>query len=209
MKFENKKGYVKPPINPHHEPYVDELNSLLESQYEHDDRSMVLNIAAFAEDTLELILLIYLREKKQAKELVTGFNAPLGTFSARIKAVFVLGLIHKDGYKTLEILRKVRNKFAHDWKGVSFDREDIASLINKLSNSRQEEFEQLTSEEDKQKIPVRYRFMYKVSDILIDLRILAKALDKSGEKAPIVMSSDRKPVHFKIIVVENFDDDAS
>lgn len=98
---------MKPPANPHNEPYVDQLNSLLESLHEHDARSMVLTMASFAEDTLELLLIGYLREPKQAKALVNGFNAPLGTFSARIKAAFVLGLILEDGYKTLDILKKI------------------------------------------------------------------------------------------------------
>jgi len=86
LNFSGKKGYVKPPINPHQEPYVDELNSLFESLHEHDDRGLVLTIAAFAEDTLERLLLDYLRGPAQANELINGFNAPLGTFSARIKA---------------------------------------------------------------------------------------------------------------------------
>lgn len=117
MTHSDKKGYVKAPVNPHNEPYVDELNSLLESLHEHDERSLILNLAAFAEDTLERLLLNYLRESKQAKELVAGFNAPLGTFSARIRAAFVLGLMDRDDYLTLDLFRKIRNKFAHSWSG--------------------------------------------------------------------------------------------
>ncbi|MFP3344378.1 hypothetical protein R0J87_17925 [Halomonas sp. SIMBA_159] len=111
---------------------MEELNSLFKLLHEHDDRGLVLTIAAFAEDTLEILLLNYLREPKQAKELINGFNAPLGAFSVRIKAAYVLGLIRKDCYQTLEILRKVRNRFAHNWDGVSLDRQDVESLINQF-----------------------------------------------------------------------------
>lgn len=204
MNLSSKKGYVKPPVNPHQEPYVDELNSLLESLHEHDDRSLVLTMAAFAEDTLGLLLLDYLREPKQAKELVNGFSAPLGTFSARIKAAFVLGLIRKDGYQTLEILRKIRNKFAHNWDGVSLDRADVRSLIKQFSLSRLEEYGVAGPEarDDSD----RERLTGKVSNILVDLRMLSKALNKSGRKAPLVMG-EVKPVKVDFVEVEQFPDE--
>lgn len=204
MKSESKKGYLKPPVNPHHEPLVDGLNSMLESLYEHDDRSMVLNMAAFAEDTLELLLLAYLREEKQAKEFVNGFNAPLGTFSSRIKAAFVLGLIRKDDYDTLEALRKIRNKFAHDWEGVSLDRGDIASLIDQLSRSRIEDSGLPDSEA--YEASSRERLKRKITDILIDIRMLVKALTKNGREAPLVMS-ETNSVRVKIEEVDRFTDE--
>lgn len=191
MNSSGKKGYVKPPVNPHQEPYVDELNSLFESLHEHDDRGLVLTIAAFAEDTLELLLLNYLREPKLAKELVNGFNAPLGTLSARIKAAYVLGLVRKDGFQTLEILRKIRNRFAHNWDGVSLDRQDIENLINQFSPSRWEEYG--AGESETVKASGRGRLIEKVSDILIDLRMLSKTLNKNGIKAPLVLGK-MKPV---------------
>jgi DNA-binding MltR family transcriptional regulator len=203
LSYSDKKGYVKPPINPHKEPYVDQLNSLLESLHEHDDRSLILTIAAFAEDTLEQLLLDYLREPKQAKELVNGFNAPLGTFSARIKTAFVLGLMRKDHYQTLESLRKIRNKFAHNWDGVSIDREDIASLVAQLSPSRRVEY--LASEDDACEISTRQRVVEKMSDILIDLRMLAKSLNKRDIKAPLIMG-ENKPVHMDLVVVDELPD---
>lgn len=186
MDLSGKKGYVKPPLNPHQEPYVDELNSLLESLHEHDDRSLVLTLGAFAEDSLERLLLVYLREPKQAKELVNGFNAPLGTFSARIKAAFVFGLIRNDVYRTLELLRRIRNEFAHNWSGVSLDREDISRLINQLPLSRREEY--ALSNTGPCEASFRERLTEKVSDVLIDVRMLAKSLDKSGTKAPLIMT---------------------
>lgn len=204
--MENKAGYVKRPTNFHNETIVDELNSFLESLHEHDDRSMVLNIAAFAEDTLGDLLCIYLREEKQAKELIAGFNAPLGTFSSRIKAAYVMGLIPRDVYETLDILRKVRNNFAHNWKGVSFDRADIVGLINKLSLSRAEEFGSETRIEEKVGISLRHRFRNKTIDVLIDMRMLAKNLKKSGKKIPVI-SWNLNPIRCEFVVVESFDDE--
>ena len=203
MSHSDKKGYVKAPVNPHNEPYVDELNSLLESLHEHDERSLILNLAAFAEDTLEQLLLNYLREPKQAKELVTGFNAPLGTFSARIRAAFVLGLMDRDDYLTLDLFRKIRNKFAHNWSGVSLDREDIASLINNFSSPRSKKH--MKDEFASTQISARRLIEEKVSDVIIDLRMLAKHIDRRGLKAQLLMG-DRNQVLCEAVEVDELPD---
>ena len=109
------------------------LNRFLTVVREQDDRAMVLSLATFLEETLGRLLLAYLRTCKATKELVEGFNAPLGTLGSRIKAAFALGLVTEDQYKDLEILRKVRNQFAHDWEGVSLARNDISALVGQLS----------------------------------------------------------------------------
>lgn len=53
-------------------------------------------------------------EAKSAKDLIDGANAPLGTFSARIKATHALGLIRDREHKDLELMRHIRNQFAHN-----------------------------------------------------------------------------------------------
>ena len=108
---------------------MDSLNRFQSLIRKQDDRAMVLSLAAFAEDTLGRLLLVYLRESKQAKELVEGFNAPLGTLSTRIKAAFSIGLLTKEQYEDLEIARRIRNAFAPDWEGLSLESPDIKSLV--------------------------------------------------------------------------------
>ena len=95
------------------------LNRFLSLVGTQDDPSMILALATFLEDTLGRLLLAYLRSCKAARELVEGFNAPLGTFGARTKAAYAFGLLTKAQYEDIEILRKVRNQFAHNWEGVS------------------------------------------------------------------------------------------
>ena len=46
--------------------------------------------------------------------LIDGANAPLGTFSSRISLCHVLGLVTDIEHHDLNILRRVRNDFAHD-----------------------------------------------------------------------------------------------
>lgn len=109
------------------------LNRFLSLVGSHDDPSMVLSLATFVEDTLGRLLLAYFRNCKASKDLVEGFNAPLGTLGTRTKAAYGIGLLTKEQYQDIEILRKVRNLFAHNWEGVSLARSDIQSMIGQLS----------------------------------------------------------------------------
>ncbi|MBR8301364.1 hypothetical protein KDW49_11645 [Burkholderia dolosa] len=112
---------------------LEKLNLFLSTIQKQDDQAMVLSLATFLEDTLGRLLLAYFRSCKATKDLVEGFNAPLGTFGSRIKAVYAFGLVTDDQFKDMEILRKVRNHFAHNWEDISFEQNDIQSLIGQLS----------------------------------------------------------------------------
>ncbi|MDN7899788.1 MltR family transcriptional regulator [Burkholderia cepacia] len=112
---------------------LDKLNRFMDTIQEQDDQAMVLSLATFLEDTLGRLLLAYFRSCKATKDLVEGFNAPLGTFGSRIKSVYAFGLVTDDQFKDMEILRKVRNHFAHNWEDISFERNDIQALIGQLS----------------------------------------------------------------------------
>ncbi len=196
-----KKGYIKPPANPHGEPLIDGLNSVFESLHEHDERGLVLTLAALAEDSLGVLLINYLREEKQAKELVEGFNAPLGTFSSRIKAAFSLGLLIKDSYDTLEVLRKIRNEFAHNWTGVSLDRQDIDIRIRQLTPSISERF----SAEGHAQLDwgLRERFQEKMFDVISGVRLSAKAIQRANIKVPLV-AQERHPIRMDLVEVDSF-----
>ncbi|WP_296260158.1 MULTISPECIES: MltR family transcriptional regulator [unclassified Pseudomonas] len=112
------------------------LNSMLRDL---DERALVLTLAAFAEDTLGALLLAFMIPNEASSRLVEGFDAPLGTFSSRIRACYALGLIHKGHYDDLEHLRKVRNRFSHTWEPISFADPSITGHIKALRYSRLEE----------------------------------------------------------------------
>lgn len=101
-----------------------------------DDRGLILSLAAFSEDSLGNLLLAFMLDNKASKQLIEGFNAPLGTFSSRIKACFSLGLITEMQYNDLELLRKIRNKFSHSWENISINDKDITQQILNLNYSR-------------------------------------------------------------------------
>jgi len=115
------------------ETQLDSLNRFMRLVGKQDERAMVLSLATFIEDTLGRLLLAYFRDCKATRELVEGFSAPLGTLGSRIKVVYAVGLVTEEQFKDMEILRKVRNQFAHNWEGVSLERNDIAAMVGQLS----------------------------------------------------------------------------
>lgn len=151
------------------EEHLLELNQLLRMLDDHDERGLVLSLAAFAEDTLGRLLVHFMREPRQAKELVEGFNAPLGTFAARIKAAFALGLLRREQFEDLEVLRRIRNEFAHNWQEVTLERNDLAGLVGRLH---------LVGLGGKRMDHLRgkARLQHSLSWVLVELRLLLSAV---------------------------------
>ncbi len=153
------------------------INRLIHLTSAEDERGLALSVAAFSEDLLGRLLVAYLRDQKSTSELVEGFNAPLGTFSARIKAGHAVGLLSDEQHKDLEIARKIRNEFAHNWEGCSFDRQKIKDLIAGMSNSR---ISKEIAESPKA------RFQSSMVCVLVELTYLLSTLGKGGCTAPLV-----------------------
>ena len=110
----------------------DDLNSFLKEFQHESPRASALVGAAYLDYCLGKIIAAFLTDEKLAADLVNGFNAPLGTFNARIRMAFALGLISKDEYYNLELVRKIRNEFAHGLHGLSFTHKNILKHSRKL-----------------------------------------------------------------------------
>ena len=159
-------------------PHMDALNRLLSLIRMLDERGRVLCLASFAEEALGRLLLGYLRETKQAKELIEGFNAPLGTLATRIKAAFTMGLISREQFDDLEVLRRIRNAFAHNWEGISLDQGDLKSLVGKLHG--------YTFDNQKAIGDEKSRLTTTISTILVELTVMARENERHNRIAPLV-----------------------
>lgn len=120
MKNPEKIDYIK---------WMDLVNKEIENQ---SDRALVLLCAAIIDEQLEFILKTFLIEDNQIQERIFDNNAPLSTFSAKNNFCFYLGLISKHEYNTINTIRKIRNKFAHEILINTF--EDDASLRGLCNN---------------------------------------------------------------------------
>jgi mannitol operon repressor len=115
-------------------PHLKEFMEFLAEFNKETERGAALAAAAMIDDQLARTIEAFLVPNKGSKALLDGFNAPLGSFSARIAAGFGLGLLSEAEYRECEIIRKVRNEFAHQIK-VSFKTEKIVSLCAQLQLS--------------------------------------------------------------------------
>ena len=93
------------------EPEINELSEFLKEFNKESDRGAVLIASAVLDEWLSEILLSFLSDTKSSKDLIEGFNAPLGTFSARVCAAYSLGLIQDNEFREITIIRKIRNEF--------------------------------------------------------------------------------------------------
>ena len=96
------------------------------------DRVAALVTTSFLDVLMGEAIAAFLIDNKSAEKLLAGFNAPLGSLSTRIAACHALGLITDEEAKQSDILRKVRNEFAHKIE-VTFENGAVKDLCNNLS----------------------------------------------------------------------------
>lgn len=92
------------------------------------DRGCALMAAAYLENRLELLIKAFLIEK--ADDDLFNFNGAFGTFSSKIHVAYALGLIPNNLYKDLDILRRIRNEFAHRAEPTDFTTSCVENRIN-------------------------------------------------------------------------------
>jgi DNA-binding MltR family transcriptional regulator len=96
-----------------------------------DERSIALIGGTFCEMALEQILKSFLPDDEKQVDKLFEFNQPLGSFSSKISMVLCLGLVDKVIVRDLDMIRKIRNKFAHNLY-ASFSDSQIKNWCNEL-----------------------------------------------------------------------------
>lgn len=100
------------------------------------DRGCVLLATAMIESRLDEIFEAIFSNNMIPKKIINSLfdsNGPLATFSAKSKLAFSLGLISKNAFEDLEILRKIRNNFAHTADKVDFINHELTKEIEKMN----------------------------------------------------------------------------
>ena len=100
------------------------------------DRACVILAAAMLDQSLETLLKARLVPiSKPDNDLFNGVYAPLSTFDARIDTTHRIGLISTNLCRDLHIIRKIRNDFAHNITGCSFEDSTVRSRVMELQRS--------------------------------------------------------------------------
>lgn len=108
------------------------FSEFLKEFQEETDRGAALVGAALIDDRLDRLLRSHFIECREVSELLDGGEAPLGSFGAKAKATFCLGLITGLEYKECDVIRRVRNEFAHKLHGLNFQNQKVKDLCNNL-----------------------------------------------------------------------------
>lgn len=111
-----------------------DFKGFLEEFQKESDRSTAIMGAAFLDEHLKQLLTnFFIDDAKEVAHLLSS-ESPLGSFGARIRAVYCLGLISQEYFESLKIIKAIRNDFAHQLHGLTFDDKNIANECEKLKS---------------------------------------------------------------------------
>jgi hypothetical protein len=98
------------------------------------DRVAGISAAAFVDDTLARTIAAHFIEldEKLQERIFEGPSSPLGSFSAKIAIGYAIGLYGPLTCEDLDIIRSIRNTFAHTAAPTSFDDPSIQAKCEQL-----------------------------------------------------------------------------
>lgn len=111
-----------------------ELSEFIHEFQNESDRATVLLGAAYLDKLLgKLLNAKIINDEKVCDELLKNPYSPLGSFHSRILSAYGLGLIHSEEFEDLTIIRRIRNDFAHEIFGMTFDNRSVIDLCKNLN----------------------------------------------------------------------------
>jgi len=109
-----------------------DFEGFLDEFQKENDRSAAIIGAAFLDEHLKQLLTNFLVDDSKEVGNLLSSESPLGSFGARIRAAYCLGLISRQYFESLKIIKDVRNAFAHQLHGRTFEDKDISDACKKL-----------------------------------------------------------------------------
>jgi hypothetical protein len=98
-----------------------------------DDRTCALVLAANLDNRLrELLIAHFLPVDGNKEEEIYEGTGALSTFSSRITVANLCGLLSEAEHHDLNLIRKIRNYFAHEEENLSFASQTISSRCKSL-----------------------------------------------------------------------------
>jgi DNA-binding MltR family transcriptional regulator len=95
------------------------------------DRGVALLAVAFLDDVLDVMLRAVMVDEPEVVNRLMGTGRALESFGSRTHLAYCLGLLGRDVYHDVNLIREVRNDFAHR-QPTSFDGEEIRGKCQRL-----------------------------------------------------------------------------
>ena len=144
-------------------------NDMVGVYHGESDRSAAILASSVLESFLGDVMRDFLAPDDAVEALLSGYG-PLATFSARIEFAYVLGLVTPDVRRDFNLIRKVRNHFAHHPAAVSFADAPIRDWCAALSMAQPMQKDDGTMHQEENP---RHQFLFTIAmDMLRTHRIL-------------------------------------
>ena len=113
------------------DPTKDDLPAMAKEFYGKSTRAVVILQATMVEGTLANAIESVLHSDLSKTKLF-DFEGPLGTFSAKIAIAYALGIFGPKTRHDLDLIRLLRNGFAHCSRPMSFSTTEVAAVCKYL-----------------------------------------------------------------------------
>ena len=107
-----------------------------ELKLESDRGSAVLSAIWIEELLTRKFKNLFSKGNSDARKTLYNFNGPFSSFSSKITAAYCLGWLEQDTYHDINLVRKIRNTFAHHLHGISLECAEITTLINRFKTPK-------------------------------------------------------------------------
>jgi hypothetical protein len=121
------------------------LNRIVDEAFKESDRAGAILLGAEIDILLKSLLEIYFLPPQKTSIDIFGPDGAVGSFSARIELCYRLGFLHPAMHHDLQIIRKIRNRFAHGEQGLDLSDDQLRDWCHNLIQGKHVE-QQLTTE---------------------------------------------------------------
>lgn len=110
----------------------EEWAAFFEELKKESDRASAILVVAYMDSLLgaKFKLLFGRGNAATRRKLLEDASGPFATFSAKVDAAYCLGWLEPNVFCDLHALRKIRNMFAHQMHGLTFEEPKVRELIN-------------------------------------------------------------------------------
>ena len=106
--------------------FFDELQS-------ESDRGATILASVWIENLLQRKLgTLFTKGNSKNRQKLYDLNGPFSSFSSKILAAYSLGWIDSDIFNDINLVRKIRNEFAHKLHGIDLESPKIRGFIDKF-----------------------------------------------------------------------------
>jgi hypothetical protein len=97
-----------------------------------NERGAAIILAVHLETALQTALVKRLKIDKKHFGDMFGFNGPMGTFDNKVRMASAIGLLTDETRSYLDVIRRIRNAFAHSMVPISFKTREVLNACSLL-----------------------------------------------------------------------------